>query len=92
MAQFLSCQSEEVIFTASGTEANNLALFGLTRAHKKEGKRILISALEHESVRACAGRLAKEGFIVETVPVNKSGELSVSEVEKRLTKSTIMVS
>ncbi|KKU13527.1 MAG: Cysteine desulfurase [Candidatus Magasanikbacteria bacterium GW2011_GWC2_45_8] len=92
VAQFLSCQSEEVIFTASGTEANNLALFGLTRAHKKEGKRILISALEHESVRACAGRLAKEGFIVETVPVNKSGELSVSEVEKRLTKSTIMVS
>ncbi|MBI5230097.1 MAG: cysteine desulfurase [Candidatus Magasanikbacteria bacterium] len=92
VAQFLSCQSEEIIFTASGTEANNLAFIGFARALKKEGNHILISALEHESVRACAEQLAKEGFMVGTVPVNKSGELLVSEIEKRLTKSTILVS
>lgn len=92
LAQFLSCQSEEIIFTASGTEANNLAIFGLARSHKKQGNHILISAVEHESVRASAEKLAKEGFNVESAPVNAQGEISAHDIEKRIRSSTILVS
>src|SRR3989338_8220378 len=75
VAHFLSCSPAEIIFTASGSEGNNLALFGATRNLKKFGNHILISAIEHDSVRACATELAREGFEVETILVNSAGEI-----------------
>src|SRR3989338_8792085 len=46
----LHCRPDEFIFTGSATEANNLAIAGTVRAHKSEGNRIIISALEHKGI------------------------------------------
>ena len=65
----LGAKGGTLIFTASGSEANNLAIFG--RAHAKSryrGKKILTTAGEHSSVSAVADALKREGFKYETIP------------------------
>ncbi|WP_448523178.1 cysteine desulfurase family protein [Pseudothermotoga sp.] len=83
---------EEIVFTSGATEANNLALLGVTRANKKRGNHIVISALEHGSVMSIADALKKEGFEVTVVPVDNEGMLKLDEFEKALRPTTILVS
>ncbi|MFH1170275.1 MAG: cysteine desulfurase family protein [Candidatus Vogelbacteria bacterium] len=92
IATALGCHSEEFIFTGSATEADNLALAGSARAHKSEGNRIIISALEHKGIMAVAEALGKEGFEVIKLPVDKNGLVSLDEVKKNLNDKTIIVS
>lgn len=90
--QAIGARDGEVIFTGSGTEANNIAILG--HAHAKEryarGK-ILISAGEHASVREAAIKLEKEGFTVVKIPTAR-GELDFDALEAALDKSVILVS
>ena len=91
----LSCigaRGGSVVFTASGTEANNLALFG--RAHAKaryRGGKILTTAGEHASVTAPLAALRAEGFRVEEIPT-KGGRLDLSALDAMLTPDTLLVS
>ena len=81
-----------VIFTGSGTEANNLAILG--RAHAKEryrGGRILTSAGEHASVSAPLAALAAKGYRVEEIPT-VSGVLDLDALDARLAPDTLLVS
>ncbi len=73
-------QRWELIFTASGTEANNIAILGTVRAKKRRGdEKILISDGEHSSVEECARRLEEEGFKVLRIPT-KGGALDLDFV------------
>ena len=92
VARLVGGAPEEVIFTASGTEANNMAVKGIARARVDRGKHIVISAIEHFSVMNSARTLQKEGFEVTTVPVDASGLVDPDEVLRSVRKDTVLVS
>lgn len=91
-AQLINCEPSEIFFTSSGSESNNFALKGLALAHRNRGKHIVISAIEHQSVLHSAKKLKKLGFTVSLVPVDKWGMVDAEEVQRAITKETILVS
>ncbi len=84
--------AEEIIFTSSGSEANNLAIKGLAQAQASKGKHIIVSAIEHFSVLNAARTLEKAGFQLTQVPVDKYGFVEPEEVARNIRKDTILVS
>jgi cysteine desulfurase len=82
---------EEVVFTSGGTEANNLGILGAARASQARGRHVLATRLEHASVLEPLGRLAKEGFEVEFLPVTGEGRLDPSALAGRLRPDTVLV-
>ena len=81
-----------VIFTASGSEANNLAIFGSINAKdRSSGGKIFISDGEHPSVNECANALEKRGFEVFKVPTVQ-GELDLEFLRKNCDKNTVLAS
>jgi cysteine desulfurase len=85
-------EPEEIIFTASGTEANNFAIKGLAAAQQAKGKHIVISAIEHFSVMNSARALEKMGFELTLVPVDGNGLVDPENVAKSIRPDTILVS
>jgi len=92
IAGHLQADPNEIIFTGSGTEADNLAILGVARAHKHHGKHIIISAIEHKAVLESALRLKNDGFEVSYAPVDKNGILDIAKFKKLLRPDTILVS
>ena len=92
VADLIGVQSEDLIFTASGTESNNFAVKGLALAQQSKGKHIIVSAVEHFSVLNSAKTLEKLGFEVTEIPVNKYGQVDPDDVKKSIRKDTILVS
>ncbi|MDP3954162.1 MAG: cysteine desulfurase family protein [bacterium] len=91
-AKIISASPEEIIFTGSGTEANNLALLGIARANKKYGKHIITTVIEHHSVLNSCEALKKEGFKITYLKVGKNGIISPEDLKKALRKDTILFS
>lgn len=92
VATLIGGVAEEIIFTANGTEANNMAIKGIARAKADKGKHIIISAIEHFSVMNSVRTLQKEGFEVTIVPVDGSGVVNPDEVLRNIRKDTVLVS
>src|ERR1035437_1046766 len=92
IAAALHCRADEIVFTGSATEADNLAIAGAARAHKEHGNRIIISALEHKGIMAVCTALEKEGFEIIKLPVGKDGMVNPEEVRKNINDKTIIVS
>jgi len=92
VAKALNAESGEIIFTSSATECNNTAIKGVAFANKKKGKHILVSSIEHDCVLDSAAWLAKNGFEVEKLGIDKNGMVDPKEVEKKIRKDTILVS
>jgi cysteine desulfurase len=87
----VGADTTEIIFTSGATEANNLALFGMARAHSKRRK-IVVSAIEHKSVLVPADTLAEDGFLVEWLPVDKDGVIKIEVAEQVIDAETLAVS
>lgn len=99
IAKELNCHYSEVIFTGSATEANNLALRGALKASRRssvasrQGKsRIIISAIEHESVLQTARDLESDGVEVVVVPVSHEGIIDLKKLKAALSEQTVLVS
>lgn len=92
VARLIGAGADEVIFTGSGTESNNLAIKGLALAHQNKGKHVVVSAIEHFSVLHSAKTLTKWGFEVSEVPVNKYGVVDPDAVRRSLRDDTVLVS
>jgi cysteine desulfurase len=92
VALLIGGDPEEVIFTSSGTEANNMAIKGIARARADKGKHIVISAIEHFSVLNSTRTLQKEGFEVSLAPVDSNGTVDPSGVLKLVRPDTVLVS
>jgi len=92
VAQLIGANTDEMIFTGSGTESNNLAIKGLALAQQNKGKHLVVSAIEHFSVLHSARTLAKWGFQVSEVPVNKYGVVDPDDVRRKLRNDTVLVS
>jgi len=85
-------KADEVIFTGSGTESNNIAVKGLALAQQKKGKHVIVSAVEHFSVLHSAKTLTKWGFEVSEVAVDKNGVVDPDDVRRNLRDDTVLVS
>lgn len=82
----------ELIFTASGTEADNLALFGVSHAkERRKGGTILSTDSEHPAIENCLAALEKEGYTVVRIPT-KGGALDFDAYEKALSNKVFLVS
>ncbi len=92
VADLIGAQTEEIIFTSSGTESNNFAIRGLAMAQQSKGKHIIVSAIEHFSVLHSARTLEKWGFEMTQVPVDRHGMVDPDEVARSLRKDTVLVS
>lgn len=92
LAKALSCRPAEVLFTGSGTQANNLAVLGAAHAQKKKGNTVVVSAVEHPSVMKAAERLAQEGFDVQKIPVDRYGTIDLETAERLIDAGTVLVS
>ena len=92
VAKLIGAQPEEIIFTGSGTEANNFAIKGLAQARESQGKHVVISAIEHYSVLHTAKTLEKWGFEVTHLPVDKYGLVDPEETAKSIREDTVLVS
>ena len=91
IANALSCESEEIYFTSGGTEANNLAILGAAEAGKRKGKRIVTTAIEHESVLQSVDELEKQGFEVIRLMPDKQGRIT-EQVFDAVNSDTTLVS
>jgi cysteine desulfurase len=98
IAQILGAEFNEIIFTGSATESNNLALRGVFGTAKQSENfknikpKIIISEIEHESILETANDLKKFGAEIVYLKTNKFGEINLKEFEKSLDQSTILVS
>ena len=92
VAKLINAEPGEIVFTSGATEANNLAIKGISSAYKDKGNHILISEIEHYSVYYSANRLKDRGFNVEMIPVDKDGIVKPEMVKAKLRKDTILVS
>ena len=92
IANALSCESEEIYFTSGGTEANNRAILGAAEAGKRKGKRIVTTAIEHESVLQSVDELEKQGFEVIRLMPDKQGRITEQQVFDAVNSDTILVS
>ncbi|MDQ0417628.1 cysteine desulfurase [Croceifilum oryzae] len=92
IAQAIGATSpREVIFTSSGTEANNLAIIGSARKRKHHGNHIITSSIEHPAVLEACRYLEREGFHVTYLPVDSYGLVHVQDVANAITEKTILV-
>lgn len=86
LAHLAGCEPFEVVFTAGGTEANNLAILGALGS--KEPGHLLVSALEHDSVLGAVMSLAPKGWEIETVPCQQAGTVDPEAFAGRIRADT----
>jgi cysteine desulfurase len=93
ISKVLGCKRDnEIIFTAGATESNNLALIGTYRKHKSKGNHIISTQIEHASVLHTLEYLKTEGAEITLLPVDTDGRVSVSDLQKAIKDTTILIS
>jgi cysteine desulfurase len=91
IAQLINASPEEIFFTGCGTEADNIALFGLLNAYGKKGH-IITTSIEHQAVLYSCKYLEELGYKVTYLGVDKEGVICVEDLKKAMKDDTILVS
>ena len=92
IAKLLKVQEKEIIFTSGGTESDNIALIGAAYANHRAGRHIITTRIEHPAVLQTCAYLEEQGFQVTYLPVDRNGAVSLYDLEKAMTRGTILVS
>ena len=94
VAAALGAEPGEIVFTAGGTEADNLAIEGAARAARAAGRGdgVVTCAFEHKAVLAACDRLEREGFHVTRVPATRAGLVDLDALAGALDERTVVVS
>ncbi len=93
LAQLLGAKPHELIFTGSGTEANNLAVLGLARSQRERGRHLICGSTEHHAVLHAFQYLQKrEGFEVTFLPVDSLGQIDPRHLARSIRDETTLVS
>lgn len=93
VARLIGGDASEVVFTAGGTESDNIAIRGAAEAMEPSGRKHLVtSAIEHEAVLNTMKALQRRGWRVTIVPVDASGIVSIDRVREAVTGETALVS
>lgn len=91
VAKSICAKPQEIIFTSSGTEANNMAVMSAL-SRKNRGNRIITTAIEHPSVLETVKRLEPFGFEIIYLKPDKNGVISLNDLENALNDKTVLVS
>jgi cysteine desulfurase len=93
VAELLGCEPESIVFTAGGSEANNLAIKGVTVDGRRDGEHIITTAIEHPAVlNACRYLERRHGYRLTIVPVDQSGLVDPDDIRSAITPSTVLIS
>jgi cysteine desulfurase len=87
VSQLLNCRASEVVFTSGGTEADNLAIFGLVNP----GDHIISSTIEHHAVMNATRHLEKKRCEVTSIPVNARGQVDPDDVKRAIRSNTKLI-
>ena len=90
-AAMINAPADDLVFTSSGTEANNLAVKGVAEAQRERGTHLILSNIEHPSIDQSVAWLEQQGFTATRVPVDREGRLSVGAVTEAITEQTILI-
>ncbi len=91
IASLINAKSEEIYFTSSGTEADNLAVMGVALKNQEKGNHIITSTIEHHAVENPCKELQKRGFEVTFLPVDNFGLIDLKELEATIKDKTILI-
>jgi len=91
VGELLNAPPESIVFTSGGTEADNLALWGITRQYSTP-RHLIISSVEHSAVAEPARSLEAQGWAVTRLPVNRQGRVNPVDLEAALRPDTVLVS
>ncbi len=92
VARFLGCEPVEVVFTSSGTEADNMAVKGIASALGRRGNHIITTSVEHPAVLNTMLHLEQNGFHITRLDVDREGMLDPARLEECITGRTILIS
>jgi len=92
VANLISADAKEIIFTGSATESNNFALKGVAFANRDKGNHIIISSIEHPCIEESVKWLGSRGFEITKILVDKHGLVNPEDIKKAITEKTILVS
>jgi cysteine desulfurase len=92
VAALIGAESDEIIFTSGGSEANNLALKGVAWSLKAKGDHVITSSVEHPAILGPCRFLARSGFRVTLVPVDRFGRIDLDDVRRAITPQTVLIS
>lgn len=94
IANAMNAEKEEIIFTSGGTEANNTAIFGVTKKYKNwanRGEKIITTKVEHPAVMKVIESLEQEGWEVVSLSVDKDCKIDLEELDQALDEKTLLV-
>ncbi len=91
VGSLINAQKEDIFFTSSGTESDNLAIKGVAFKNQSKGNHIITSSIEHHAVENPCKELEKRGFKVTYLPVDKFGLVDPKNVENTITDRTILI-
>ena len=92
IAALLGCESDEVVFTSGGSEANNLALKGAYFARRGSGDHIITTRVEHPAIIAPCRFLESLGAQITYLPVDRFGRVDPDDLSRAITPRTILIS
>jgi len=92
IARNLKVNEKEILFTSGGTESDNIALIGSAMANYRAGRHLITTKIEHPAILQTMKYLEEQGFEVTYLPVDKYGIIRLEDLEKAITKDTILVS
>ena len=92
IASLINAHRDDIFFTSSGTEADNIAIFGVTSKNKDRGNHIITTAIEHHAIENPYKQLEKKGFEVTFIPVDKFGLIDITDLVNAIKEETILIS
>jgi cysteine desulfurase len=90
IASLINAEPREILLTSGGTESNNTALYGI--AHRKKGKHLVTSLIEHDAILEPCRYLERDGFQITYLPVDKHGLVNPEDVGRAISDDTCLIS
>lgn len=92
IAKSLNTNSQDIYFTAGGSESDNWALKATAEAYRSKGKHIITSKIEHHAILHTCNYLEQEGYEITYIDVDENGIVKLDELEKAIREDTILIS
>lgn len=92
IAQLLNVKEDEIIYTSSASEANNLAIKGIANKYKRNGKHMITTYVEHSSLLGAIMGLADYGYEIDFVDLDENGQVDLAHLKELMREDTVLVS